>query len=270
MISKKENKKLLIIFLFILIILSSYQIILSQTNSIPNQGNTATGNQNEVVAEDKTEAGVENPPTQGSVKDNNGEKQDIGGLVGLEKEEDGTSGTGTGSDGLVPVKPIPGTEETETNPSVTDSTPSLKGKNLDFERDLNAKEGEKKEGEQFPETGGKGEGTKYTVKGGEGKNGNAKDELAGREIELSKDTTVKITEDKNGKRQVEMTVQKGGEIHQPGERKNGKEEEGKETDYNWKGLNLNWFDSQGNSHTINGELAWNQKAGFYVPEGKTR
>jgi len=309
MISKKENKKLLIIFLFILIILSSYQIILSQTNSIPNQGNTATGNQNEVVAEDKTEAGVENPPTQGSVKDNNGEKQDIGGLVGLEKEEDGTSGTGTGSDGLVPVKPIPGTEETETNPSVTDSTPSLKGKNLDFERDLNAKEGEqkvkvtpneklgesklelngnefsakesngelgkatfsieKKEGEQFPETGGKGEGTKYTVKGGEGKNGNAKDELAGREIELSKDTTVKITEDKNGKRQVEMTVQKGGEIHQPGERKNGKEEEGKETDYNWKGLNLNWFDSQGNSHTINGELAWNQKAGFYVPEGKT-
>src|SRR3989338_3775507 len=301
---KKECKKILIVFLFIFIILSSYQIILSQTGETGSTG-TQPATTSGTTPESQTKSGAENPPEKGTVGN---EKQDLGGLVGLENKDSGSSVTDTGTEGLVPIKPIPGTEP-ETSSSTTDSTPSLKGQNLDFERDLNAKVGEqkvkvtpneklgesklelngnefsakesngelgkatfsieKKEGEQFPETGGKEEGTKYTVKGGEKANGNAVDELAGREVELSKDTQVKITEDESGKRQVDLTVPEGGEIHQPGERKNGKEEEKKETDFRWFGNNLNWFDSQGNSHTINGELAWNQNLGFYVPGGKT-
>src|SRR3989344_2788704 len=282
---KKECKKILIVFLFIFIILSSYQIILSQTGETGSTG-TQPATTSGTTPESQTKSGAENPPEKGTVGN---EKQDLGGLVGLENKDSGSSGTDTGTEGLVPIKPIPGTEP-ETSSSTTDSTPSLKGQNLDFERDLNAKEGEqkvkvtpneklgepklelngnefsakesngelgkatfsieKKEGEQFPETGGKEEGTKYTVKGGEKANGNAVDELAGREVELSKDTQVKITEDESGKRQVDLTVPEGGEIHQPGERKNGKEEEKKETDFRWFGNKFNTqIFSDGKAHS---------------------
>jgi len=311
---KRGNKKFLIAFILIFLILFSYTIIISQTSPFPGSGGTSTGTgtqttQAGTTPESQTKTGVENPPEKGTVGN---EKQDLGGLVGLENQQSGTD-SGTGSDGLVPVKPIPGTDSgTGSTPGSTEgtseSTPSLKGQNLDFKRDLNAKEGtqkteitpndklgesklelngnefsakeskegagelgeakfsiEKKEGEKFAETGA---GTEYKVEGGEKPNGNAVDELAGRDVELSKETQVKITENPDGTKKVEMNVQEGGQIHQPGERKNGKEEEKKETDFRWFGDNLNWFDTQGNSHTISGELAWNQNLGFYVPEGK--
>ena len=285
--NKKESKGILFNFILLFVIFSFLNLIYinAQTNSFPVGGDAGSGVQSTgTTPESQTKTGVENPPEKGTVGN---EKQDLGGLVGLENKDGETSGTDTVTDS-------------------SNSQPSLSGQNLDFKRDIDTKAGtqkteitpndklgesklelngnefsaqepkdgkgdlgkskfviEKKDGEQFAEAGAE---TEYKVEGRENEKGNAVDELSGREIELSKDTQVKITESAEGKRQVEMTVPKGGEIHQPEERKNGKEEEGKETDYRWFGQGLKW-DSGGETHIINGELAWNQKLGFYLPVG---
>jgi len=304
---KRENnliyqKRLLLILILFSIILFSYTIIISQTSPFPGSGSgtgsTGTGTQGGETPESQTKTGAENPPEQGEI---GSKKQDLGGLVGLENKQ-GSSGTG-------------GTGTTPT-PSGTE-TPSLKGQDVDFKRDVDVNRGkqkveltpdynkpgepnvelngdrinikepekgagelgkgkvviEKEDGEKFAETGA---GTEYTIGQKdfgeelgdefEGKTGNTvEDELAGRKVELSPDTKVKITEDESGKKQVDLNVPKGGEVNEPEERKNGEEEEKKETTFRWSGQNLKW-NSGGETHNLDGEILWNQKQGFYTDD----
>ena len=101
-----------------------------------------------------------------------------------------------------------------------------------------------------------------------GKNGGKYPLGRATEVDLSQDTVVKIIENQDGKKLVEMILPEGGKINEPNKSKNSEEEEDREFRWIGNGKSLNWIDSFGNSHTVNGGLTWNKNLGFHLPEGR--